>query len=119
MDERTATNPGDSLHLAAKCGKAHRVAACLASDHDLNGLDERGQTALFVACVWGRIKVCRTLLRAGADVNFRTPEGTSPLDVVLQTGFSELLRLLLWAGADLKSTGERASLRLKLINALM
>lgn len=96
---------GDSLHLAARRGKAYRVAACLAKDHDPNGLDERGRTALFIACMHGHVGVAMTLLRAGALVNLRTPEGESPLDVALQGGDSALLRELFWAGADLDHTG--------------
>lgn len=98
---------GDSLHLAATRGKVYRVVACLGKEHDPDGLDRHGHTALYIACSRGHLNVAQTLLRAGANVNCRTPEGVSPLEAALEGGYSGLLRELVWAGADLRAAGPR------------
>lgn len=94
---------GDNLHLASRRGKTYRVEACLACRQDPNGVDERGQTALYIACVYGHVAVAKTLLRAGANVNSRTPDGHTPTDAAIEGGYSGLLRELMWAGANLTS----------------
>ena len=99
---------GDSLHRSARRGKRHRVAACLDKGDDPNEVDEKGQSALFVACKHGHVEVTKALLEAGAQVNLRTLEGLSPLDAALgekSKPNSDLIRELVWAGADLESPG--------------
>lgn len=94
---------GDNLHLAASRGKIYRVQACLASGQDPNAVDERGYSALYIACVHGHVDVAKVLLRAGAKVNALTPDGMSPTDAAIDGSYAGLLRELVWAGADLTS----------------
>jgi hypothetical protein len=54
---------------------------------------------LYGAAFSGDAGRVRSLLRAGADPNFKWKDGTTPLDASLEAGNPEVTRLLLAAGA--------------------
>ncbi len=67
-----------------------------------------------MAANFGRIKIVKLLLEAGADVNFRNRDNETALIAAAQGGSIEATRLLIEAGADINgknSTGETALMK--------
>jgi ankyrin repeat protein len=65
-----SANLGDGQHLrdAAKLGRARVCAALVRAGVDVNGIDQRGNTALHGAAEEGRLEVCELLVASGANV---------------------------------------------------
>ena len=70
----------------------------LLSGSDLSAADERGATALHLACE--QPELCRALLDAGANPNAADAEGNTPLHRAAADGSAEVCRMLLAVGAD-------------------
>ncbi len=107
-----------TLITAIGCGPKELTIQELAEAGDLAGvkariergddIDERrliGWTALHHAALAGHLEVVRTLIDAGANVNYRTVDTyRTPLHHAALNGHTEIVQLLLDAGAK---TGER------------
>jgi cytohesin len=90
-----------SFPALCRTGTAEEVRQALSEGADPNAADEEKKLPLFQALINPDLSVLRTLIEAGADVNFRTPDGQTPLLRAAGTGTSpEIIRLLLEAGAD-------------------
>lgn len=63
--------------------------------------DRDGNTALHVACAWGREAATRTLLALGSDANAANREGCSPLHLAAASGSESCVAALIAAGAGL------------------
>ena len=98
---------GDSsLHMAVVSGVAGVVEAVLEHGGDVNARDDRGRTALHVACERKladdeRPRVVELLIAAGAsNINVRDVNGLTPLHVACKHGNDSIVETLLVAGAD-------------------
>jgi uncharacterized protein len=63
-------------------------------------MNRGGMSALMFAARDGHIEAVRTLLQAGADVDFADPDGSTALIVALMNGHWDTARLLIDSGAD-------------------
>ena len=61
---------------------------------DPNGRSETGQTALMIAAGWGNVRIVKTLLAHGSDVNIRDDVGQSPAHHACSKDFSGVLEVL-------------------------
>ena len=72
----------------------------LAKGAEVDNVDVKAQTPLFVAMVNQHWEAAKVLLEAGADPNGNLKNMCTPLAVMAQRGFYEGLRLLCQYGAD-------------------
>jgi uncharacterized protein len=86
------TRGGNALTLAIMKGH-EEVMRCLLSAPSLaatiNCRDRWGQTALWLACYWGRGEVTRLLLEMGADPTIPDKYGVSPLAIAQEEHIDE------------------------------
>lgn len=87
------------MYAAWRCGDM--VPYILTRGANVNQVDNRGVTALHVACDVGQVDAASALIAAGANINARNSQGATPIIVAVIQGRSELVRLLIDAGADL------------------
>jgi ankyrin repeat protein len=66
---------------------------------DVNAADKRGATPLFLAIFSQDMDLCRTLIKAGADVNHELPNGVSMLRFARTISSKQVVELLLTNGA--------------------
>lgn len=90
-----------SLHEAAKWGDVEAGRRLLEGGADVNGLNERGISALGVAVGFNRVPFVELLLDAGADLALRDGQGNTVLHYAAGYGRLALVRLLLERGAEL------------------
>ena len=64
----------------------------------MNVANEKGETALHVACATGRTQLVQILLDAGASVNVTTTDGRTPLHLATSNGWVKIVKLLLNCG---------------------
>ena len=58
-------------------------------------VNEKGETALFIACKKGNKEIAELLLAVNADVNKANKEGYSPVLIASHSGDPEMVKLLL------------------------
>jgi len=68
---------------------------------DVNVVSDKGDTALYRACISQQLKVVQVLMEAGSDVNL-TSKKLYPLIAACEAGSVELISLLMKAEADVK-----------------
>ncbi|MGB6064639.1 MAG: ankyrin repeat domain-containing protein [Desulfomonilaceae bacterium] len=66
---------------------------------NVNSRDDRGETALMVACFEGHAEIVGLLLKRGADVNAKTKYGYTALQAASANGHTEIVDLLKGHGA--------------------
>jgi len=81
--------------------KSSIVRLLLQHGVNINAISDKGDTALYRACVSEQVAVVHVLLGAGADVNM-TLNRLYPLIAAYNAGNVELINLLVSAGADAK-----------------
>ena len=81
VSARSVRPIGALLKLAALSGATAAVLARLRKGDDVNGVDDRGRTALLLACSRGHVDCCQSLLDAGADPFAEDDEGNSFMSV--------------------------------------
>ncbi|MEM3369879.1 MAG: ankyrin repeat domain-containing protein [Candidatus Micrarchaeia archaeon] len=80
-----------------------------AFDYGILDVDARfkdGTTPLFKACVLGKYKVAKQLIKLGADVNL-TSEGYTPLSIACGANRIDIVKLLLENGAKVNFTEQK------------
>ena len=87
---------GNTAMMWAECNRHHKIVALLKEA----GASEKGmdEIALIEAADKGDIEKVRSLLQAGANVNYR--QNSTPLCQAAQTGNYEIVKMLIDAGAD-------------------
>lgn len=91
------------LHVAATWGAAGAAAAVVgpAGFVDLNQLDAKTRTALFVAAVKGHADVARVLVAAGAGLNlFEHSDDLTPLHAAAVRAYTDVAKVLVGAGCN-------------------
>lgn len=86
MPGRSVRPIGPLLKLAALSGATAAVLARLRKGDDVNGVDDRGRTALLLACSRGHVDCCQSLIDAGADPFAEDDEGNSFVSVASRSG---------------------------------
>ncbi|XP_044733464.1 ankyrin repeat domain-containing protein 27-like [Chrysoperla carnea] len=92
-------------HPLCSCDKCEKVLTENLSDSmpTIHSYDDRGLTALHVACFHGRPKIVDLLLLSGANVRATDYSGATPLHYAALRGHQNALLLLLHARADINS----------------
>ena len=93
VSARSVRPIGALLKLAALSGATAAVLARLRKGDDVNGVDDRGRTALLLACSRGHVDCCQSLLDAGADPFAQDAEGNSFMSVASRSE-AETMQLL-------------------------
>lgn len=93
------------LMIASRLGRSAIVAKLLAAGAEVDGVDERGFTALFHGCYnpdedRGHPEVVELLLSAGADKEAKIGYGVRPLMYAAGNGEAGVVQALLRGGAD-------------------
>lgn len=70
----------------------------------IHSCDDRGYTALHIACMYGRPKVVDILLRYGGNVHATDYSGATALHYAASRGHQNALLLLIHAGANINAT---------------
>ena len=100
----TAAPPGEfPLHDAIRDGDLDRLTELLQADHDLDEVNEHGQTALHFALARHRDRgylYVSELLNYGADPDAKDSVGATTLRHAAGNGFTAIVSLLLQNGAD-------------------
>lgn len=72
----------------------------VASDYPLDLVTNKGQTAFFLAAAKGNTKICKTLLKFGADINRTDDQNISPLYMAILNHHTETAEYLIEQGAQ-------------------
>jgi len=88
------------LRLAATAGHLECLKMLLAAGANIDCLDAKAQTPLFVSLVNQQWACARLLLESGADPNGSSANLCSPLSIMCQRGFYPGVKLLCEFGAD-------------------
>jgi ankyrin repeat protein len=94
------TVPEENLRLAAAEGNVLRVQTFLEQGLNLQAVDGRGVTPLFLAAKHGHRNVVALLLERGAAMSPMRQDGVTPIFIAAQEGQREVVALLLKDGAD-------------------
>ena len=86
ISARSVRPIGPLLKLAALSGATAAVLARLRRGDDVNGVDDRGRTALLLACFRGHVDCCQSLLDAGADPFAEDDDGNSFMSIASRSG---------------------------------
>jgi ankyrin repeat protein len=102
VDVNQTNDDGETLLMTAASGNDywHLVQPLLKRGALRDAVDNRGRTAIRIACDEGCDYFVRELLEAGADVNETNDRGETLLMTAAYSGNEDVARLLLDAGAD-------------------
>jgi len=85
---------------SAKNGSNTTVKRCIKNGDDINVTNKYGKTPLILAVSGNYLMVVKTLIDAGADVNYKDDDGRSAL---CKASTNKIIDMLLNAGADVNS----------------
>lgn len=92
--------PCTPLRIAATAGHGSCVDLLIRKGAEVDLVDVKGQTALYMAVVNGHLESTRLLLEAGADPNGSRHHCSTPVHHTVRVGRADLLQELLRYGAD-------------------
>ncbi|XP_007536559.2 ankyrin repeat and SOCS box protein 1 [Erinaceus europaeus] len=92
--------PCTPLRIAATAGHSACVDFLLRRGAEVDLVDVKGQTALYMAVVNGHLESACTLLAAGADPNGSRHHRSSPVYHAARVGRADILQALIRYGAD-------------------
>lgn len=95
--------------------KLEMVSRLVDLEADINAADDRGETALSLACRRGKTDLFRVLIAKGADITARTKEGQTLLMMATAVGNKEIVSRLLDLGADVNQKDRNGRTALFLI----
>jgi len=96
-----AEAPGIDLHTAVISDNLEAVKQHIAAGSNLNEKDPfGGSSPLISAALFGKTEIARTLIDAGADINFQNNDGATALFTAAFFCRPEIVKLLLDKGAD-------------------
>lgn len=88
------------LHLAAQLGHS-KLVNCLLTEDTANLVTKSGNSALHYVAKIGDIKITKSLLAAGADINLINQEGLSPFQEAIISLQNDLVTHFMENGAEL------------------
>jgi len=80
------------IHLASQ---TNVVKYLLDKKADVNQVDHRGVTPLFMSCYRGHLRVVEYLINKGANMNQATNNGWRPLTIAINNNHTEIVQILL------------------------
>ncbi len=72
-----------------------KVSGIIERGCDVNDSNDRGETALHVATLFGQFEIVELLITNNANVNARVHTGETALHIAAHEGYSDILKLLL------------------------
>ena len=98
--KKIAISLGQRLLDASQYGNDNVVQQTIEFGADPNYIGSEGYSAIYIACVNGRLSTVKRLLELGADINFKTDTGITPLVVAEKSNYQEIAEYLLMKGAS-------------------
>ncbi|MEJ0104527.1 MAG: ankyrin repeat domain-containing protein [Bacteroidota bacterium] len=93
--------PKIDIHTAVMTGNMEALKQHIAAGSNLNEKDPLGGSSpLISASLFGKTEIAKTLIDAGADLNFQNNDGSTALITASFFGRPEIVQLLLAKGAD-------------------
>ena len=71
-----------NLYIAVKNNSIELVKYFLSKNYNLNNVNEKGQTALHLACELGNEEIINLLVEKGANVDIKDNKGKKPFDIL-------------------------------------
>lgn len=102
-----SADPRRDLIEAVVAEDEARVGKLLKKNADSNAVDDRGVTALHIACSRGFYSIAQLLIESGANVSAVSPVGYTPLMAAANNQRLPAIRLLLEKGADINLSDSR------------
>lgn len=97
----TDVKPAVDIHTAVVTENLGALQQHIQAGSNLNEKDPfGGSSPLITAAVFGKPEMARTLIDAGADINFANNDGSTPLHTAAFFCRPEIVRMLLDKGAD-------------------
>ncbi|KAF3025211.1 hypothetical protein E8E15_004022 [Penicillium rubens] len=94
-----------SLHLASQHGNIDIIKYLI--PEQIHSVDEKGQTALFIAASNGQCSTVRFLIENGSDILCRDRKQRTALHLAAASGHDDVARLLLTSGSDILAVDNR------------
>jgi uncharacterized protein len=93
--------PKVDIHTAVVTDNMEALKQHIAAGSDLNEKDPMGGSSpLISACLFGKTAMAKTLIDAGANINFQNNDGSTPLITAAFFCRPEIVKLLLAKNAD-------------------
>ena len=106
-DPNIKNNEGFSpLIISAEIANSDVVSLLVDSEAKIDAVNNRNESAIWVACCYGREEEARILLKAGAVLDVRNCEGFTPLEVATYNNNGGIVEML---EAEIKRRKKRES----------
>jgi len=93
--------PQIDIHTAVVTGNLDAIQQHIAAGSDINAKDPfGGSSPLISAAVFGKSEIAKTLINAGASLNFQNNDGSTALHTAAFFCRPEIVKMLLAKGAD-------------------
>ena len=101
VSQTKAKAPQVDIHTAVLTGNMEALKQHIAAGSNLNEKDPLGGSSpLISASLFGKTEIAKTLIDAGADLNFQNNDGSTALITASFFGRPEIVKMLLNKGAD-------------------
>ncbi len=108
MDPQDRTSPeSDRIEASDDADTASIAAELLAKLASSQSVDEKGRTALHLACGLGQLETVQLLINHGALIEVQDHDGNTPLMFAAVSGNATLIELLLAEGANINARNQR------------
>lgn len=93
--KKAAKEAADAVGIAKEAADKEAAAGGASKEPELDLQDGDGNTALFLACSGGHIRVVKSLLKAGANINVKSKGSVTPLYGAASNGHARIVEILL------------------------
>lgn len=91
--------PESEMHKAARCNDWKKIIFLYNQGNKVDSYDNKAQTPLHIAAIYGYIETAMILLQRRANPNARCKLGKTPLHLAAEHGHEDMVELLLQFGA--------------------